>query len=124
MKLPGLSAEGTLRPIAALTRNRITLAGAVLTTSSALTMIGFWIAELLLARAVHPYAGLILFLVLPALFVLGLLLIPIGFLWERRKRKDPLAARVDVREPRVRQALTLLAVATGVNIVLLCTASY
>jgi len=112
-----------LRPVASLTRHPVMLAGAVLTTSSALTMIGFWALELLLARSVHPYAGIILFLALPAVFVAGLLLMPIGaFLARRRAARD--ATTVDLAAPAVRNAVAWVAVATGVNIVLLSTATY
>ena len=73
------------RPLVFLGDNRITLAGAVVTTASAFTMIGFWALEVLQLRRVHPYAGIILFLVLPAFFVLGLLLMPLGIVLKRRR---------------------------------------
>ena len=38
----------------------------------------FWLFEILRERHEHPYAGILLFLILPAIFVLGLLLIPVG----------------------------------------------
>ena len=38
----------------------------------------------------NPYAGLVVFVAFPALFVLGLLLIPLGMWLQRRKlRRDP-----------------------------------
>ena len=114
-----------LTPLVRLGRNTITLTGAVLTTSSALTMIGFWIMEVLLERAVHPYAGIILFLALPAVFVLGLLLIPIGALRERRRqRREPVPRHVDLHDPVLRRVLTWIALATAVNVVLLSAAAY
>ena len=73
-----------LRPLAFLGRNPLTLFGAALTTSSAVTLIGFWIFDVLGGGAVHPYLGLIFYLALPALFVTGLLLMPAGMLWRRR----------------------------------------
>ncbi|HEY7923634.1 MAG TPA: cytochrome C, partial [Vicinamibacteria bacterium] len=57
----------------------------MLTTASAVTMIGLWIVESLQSHPVHPYAGIVLFLILPFVFVLGLLLIPLGVLLQRRK---------------------------------------
>ena len=67
-----------VRPLVFLGENGLTLTGAILTTSSGLTMVGFWLLELLQLRPVHPYAGIVLFLVLPGFFVAGLLLMPLG----------------------------------------------
>ena len=49
----------------------------VLTTSSAITLIGFWMYDFMLPRP-PPYVGILLFLILPGVFVLGLILIPVG----------------------------------------------
>lgn len=113
-----------LRPLASLADNPITFLGTVLTTSSAVTMLGFWFVELLLDRAVHPYAGIILFLVLPGVFLFGLLLIPIGALLRRRRRAAEALRPVDLGAPFARRALTWIALATGLNVVLLSTAAY
>ncbi|HET9805020.1 MAG TPA: hypothetical protein VFP96_17400, partial [Candidatus Acidoferrum sp.] len=45
-----------------LGQNVVTLVGAVLTTSSALTMIAFWVYEVLIPGPPHPYIGILLFL--------------------------------------------------------------
>jgi hypothetical protein len=117
-----------LRPVLALSHNTITLTGAVLTTSSALTMIGFWLLEVLQLRTVHPYAGMILFLALPAIFVLGLLLMPLGVLLRRRRLRRTgeslIAWRLDLADGFVRRAIAWVTLATGVNVVLLSTAAY
>src|SRR5580700_10957420 len=73
------------QPIYFLGQNPITLAGAVITTSTALTTIAFWFYDIFLPGPPHPYIGLLVFLILPGVFVLGLLLIPIG-IWLRRQR--------------------------------------
>src|SRR5262245_8264811 len=130
-------AESTLRTRATLLArllvflgsNRITATGAVLTTASALTMIGFWALEVLQLRNVHPYAGMILFLVLPGVFVLGLILMPLGVLLRRRRlrARGELPAempRIDLGRPEWRKALAFLAVATFANVVILSMASY
>jgi hypothetical protein len=118
-----------LRPLLYLSHNAVTLAGAVLTTSSAVTMVGFWVLEVLLERAVHPYAGIILFLALPGIFVVGLLLMPLGVILKRRRlrRAGDVAApvwRFDLGDSFVRQAIAWVTVATGLNIVLLSGATY
>src|SRR5579871_2699403 len=68
-----------------LTENTISLIGVVLTTSTAVTLIAFWIYDFVLPGPPHPYIGILLFLVLPAFFILGLVLIPIGINVRRRK---------------------------------------
>src|SRR6202140_582364 len=72
------------QPIYFLGQNSVTLVGAVITTSAALTTIAFWFYDIFLPGPPHPYVGLLVFLILPGIFVLGLLLIPIG-IWIRRR---------------------------------------
>ena len=117
------------RPLAYLGQNALTLAGAALTTSAALTMIVFWVAEILRDRPTHPYEGILLFLILPAVFVLGLLLMPAGIFLRRRslKREGGLPSvypHVDFHLADARRALAVVAVLTVVNLILLSTASY
>ena len=76
--------RGRLQPIYFLGQNTITLIGAVVTTSTALTTIAFWFYDIFLPGPPHPYIGLLVYLILPGIFVLGLLLIPIG-IWLRRR---------------------------------------
>ena len=64
MKLPK-GAELWFRPAAYLGNNFISILGAVITTSSALTLIGFWAIDLMGGGNVHPYIGVLLFLILP-----------------------------------------------------------
>jgi len=117
------------RPLAFLGTNRLSLFGAALTTSSALTMLGFWFLEAVSGRAVHPYAGLVLFVALPGLFVLGLILMPLGVWWRRRQLRatGELPATYPVFErglPAVRAALSLVGGLTLANVAILGTASY
>jgi len=118
-----------IRPILALGDNLVTLFGAGLTTASGLTMVGFWGLELLAGRSVPPYAGIILYLILPGVFVAGLLLIPAGALWKRfRTRKPdqpvPVLPRLSFSDPRIRRGLALVAIATAANVVIIAAASY
>jgi hypothetical protein len=73
-----------LQPIYFLGQNTLTLTGAVITTSTALTTIAFWFYEIFLPAPPHPYIGILFFLIFPGIFVLGLLLIPLG-IWLRRQ---------------------------------------
>jgi len=117
------------RPAAYLGRNRLTLAGAVLTTSSAITLIGFWLFDIVSGGTIHPYVGLIFFLILPGVFIVGLILMPIGALWRRlrlsRERRLPLKyPQVDLSAPVIRQMLIWVAGLTFVNVMIFSVASY
>lgn len=78
----------------------------------------------------NPYFGLLLFVAVPAAFVLGLLLIPFGLWLEaRRRRTRPEAPPpdwpvFDLRIARQRRWIALFVALTTVNLVLLSVASY
>jgi hypothetical protein len=122
-------AAAWLRPILFLGDNWATLTGAALTTASGLTMVGFWALEVLQLRRVHPYSGIILFLILPVVFALGLALMPLGIVIRRRRLRasgqlPETFPRFDMAAPMVRRGLTLLAGATVLNVGILSTAAY
>ncbi|HEY6548264.1 MAG TPA: cytochrome C [Vicinamibacteria bacterium] len=112
-----------------LGNNPLSLLGAALTTGAAVTLLWFWILEITSPRSVHPYIGVLLFLILPAVFLLGLLLIPVGLRRQRQKlyREGHLPTaypKVDFHAPVVRNALLVLGGATVVNVALMGTATY
>jgi len=117
------------QPIYFLGQNPITLTGAVVTTSAALTTIAFWFYEIFLPGPPHPYIGLLVFLILPGIFVLGLLLIPLG-IWLRRRslrasgKLPEVFPAIDLGLPVVRRTLEYVAVATMLNLLIFGTASY
>lgn len=118
-----------LRPLLYLGHNPITLLGAVLTTSSAMTLIAFWVMEILHGGPIHPYTGIVFFLVLPAVFVAGLILMPGGALWRRWKlrRAGTLPEsypEFNLRDPLIRRAALWVGLATVANITLLSAATY
>jgi len=76
----------------------------------------------------NPYAGLVVFIMVPALFVLGLLLIPVG-VWRERKREAAGEARptwpvLDLGDPHARRAVIFVVAATIVNCAIVGLASY
>jgi nitrate/TMAO reductase-like tetraheme cytochrome c subunit len=123
----GLRIRDLTRLAFQLGNNWLTLAGAALTTSSAFVLVWFWFMELTDHRQVHPYAGILLFLILPGLFLVGLVLIPLGILRVQRNAKRagqaplPLQA-VDFKHPGVRRLLTVVGVLTFINVSILGTA--
>jgi nitrate/TMAO reductase-like tetraheme cytochrome c subunit len=117
------------RPAAYLGRNPLTLAGAVLTTSSAITLIAFWLFDIVIGGTIHPYVGVIFFLILPGIFVIGLLLMPIGGLWRRWSlvRAGSLPAvypQIDFSAADVRSVFLWIAGLTLVNVIIFSVASY
>ena len=128
MNLPGRIRDRA-QPIYFLGQNPTTLIGAVITTSTALTTIAFWFYDIFLPGPPHPYIGLLVFLILPGIFVLGLLFIPIG-IWLRRRG---LRARgqlpgtfpaIDLSLPVIRRTLEWVTFATMLNLLIIGTASY
>src|SRR5208282_484075 len=128
-----MSSQNTIkdgaRLIYYLSQNTISLIGVVLTTSSAVTLIGFWIYDFVLPGPPHPYVGILLFLLLPSLFILGLLLIPIGILLRRQKLRaagelPSIYPAIDVKTPMVRNGLLFVGMATFLNILIFGFASY
>jgi hypothetical protein len=112
-----------------LARHPVAIAGAVLTTASAVVFIALLIA-VLLGMLSNPYAGLVVFVAIPAVFVVGLLLIPLGMWLQKRKlARDPNAVAddwpvLDFRRARVRQTALLVTALTAVNIVIILLAGY
>jgi hypothetical protein len=120
--------RGIVRPIVYLANNRLSQAGIVLTTASAITILTFYTTEFFGVR-VSPYVGIILFLILPSIFVLGLLLIPIGI--GLRFHQEKLAGRlpseypqIDLASPKLRETFMFIALMTGVNLAIFLTVTY
>jgi NapC/NirT cytochrome c family, N-terminal region len=117
------------QPVYFLGQNPVSLTGAVITTSTALTTIAFWFYDIFLPGPPHPYIGLLVFLILPGIFVLGLLLIPLG-IWRKRRslrssgQLPQSYPAIDLRLPMVRRTLEWVALATVINLLIIGTASY
>jgi nitrate/TMAO reductase-like tetraheme cytochrome c subunit len=106
----------------------LSIAGALLTTGAAAIFIALIIAALF-GMLTNPYAGVVVFVLIPAVFVLGLLQIPAGIWLQRRKlRRDPTAPVewpvLDFGRRRVRRGALLFTALSAVNIVILLVAGY
>jgi hypothetical protein len=110
----------------ALSSHPVAIAGVLLTTVSAVLFISAVAAEMLgLIR--NPYGGLIVYLFIPALFVLGLLLIPLGHWLEARQLRRDGTPREwpvwDFRVPRNRRVALAFTVLTVANLAIISVAA-
>jgi hypothetical protein len=112
-------------------KNALGIAGASLTTISAVLIVSLAVAAAL-GFVGSPYVGIVAFLILPAFFVLGLLLIPLGSHLARRRARlaaergeeiPPLPV-IDLNEARVRRFVVIFMGLTGLNVLILGVAGY
>jgi hypothetical protein len=123
--------RGWLTPLIALSSNSISATGVFLVTAAAI----FWV--FLVAGsfgsghgADNPYTGILLFIIVPAVFFLGLALIPLG-IW-LRWRKEKGSGRVvphevpaiSLKNPRIRRFAIFLLVTTFANVIIASHFSY
>jgi hypothetical protein len=112
-----------------LIRSPISVAGMVLTTVSAVLFLTVFLADLFGFHS-NPYAGILFFLVLPGIFLVGLLLIPLGAWIERRRRASGRAPseihwpRLDLNDPVQRRTAVLVFALTMANAVIVSLAAY
>lgn len=108
-------------------RHPVALAGVIITTVAAVAFLTLLVAELF-GLFNNPYAGLVIFIAVPAIFVFGLLLIPIGIRLQRRAlARDPSTPLdwpvIDLRQSRVRGIVVGVAAITVVNATIVLIAS-
>jgi hypothetical protein len=90
-------------------------------TASGVTIIGYRLVQIVGRPNTNPYLGIIFFMLLSALFVAGLLLIPMGVFLRRRKlqKAGQIPAefsKVDLNDQIFRHDLDIVLVATIVNL--------
>jgi hypothetical protein len=112
---------------AALLRHPLAIAGALTATASAVVF-GALVVAMLAGLLQNPYAGLVVFIAIPACFVLGLILIPLGVRLQRRKlARDASAVDwpvLDFRLASVRRTSLVIAALTAVSVAILLVAGY
>ena len=115
---------------ASITHNAISLIGTALAVAS-LVLIASLFTMQQFGFEGGPYLGILTFLILPMIFAVGLVLIPIGAVLYRRKiRKTPggegalLMPVFDLNVPHTRRWLLIFLGATMVNIIILASATY
>ena len=76
----------------------------------------------------NPYIGLLVFVAVPVLFLVGLALIPLGAWRQKRRRSAGVAAGdwpvIDLRQPRQRTIALLVISLTAVNALIVALATY
>lgn len=111
--------------------NRVSIFGASLAASTIVVVGAYLIWTLILGyQGENPYSGLIFLILLPAILVLGLILIPVGMLLTRRREvkagsggEAPLVS-FDLAEPSHRNALYIFVTGTLIFLVLSAIGGY
>ncbi len=114
--------EGWVKPFVHLADNWISKIGLVLVTTAAVA----WLFVLPIeARegAQHPYLGILFFIILPSIFFVGLVIVPVGIVRKLRmeQRTGRMPAEMPPLEwanPELRRLVKLIGVATILNIII------
>jgi nitrate/TMAO reductase-like tetraheme cytochrome c subunit len=121
---------GFLRFILAMGNHWMSLLGAVICTVTAVFIIIMFLLDSV--NYFHnPYAGIVAFVFLPSVFVLGLVLIPAGMYLARKRRlqageetETERFPKLDFNDPRARHIIAAFSLVTLVNILILSVVSY
>ena len=118
----GLPLRGWLSPVVHLSNNWISLIGVVVVTTATV----LWVLLLpatLRGNVSNPYFGIVLYLVLPAVFIGGLLIIPVGIWlrWRRERvtgRTPTSLPPLNFRNPELRRLALFVVLTSFVNVVI------
>ena len=99
-----------------LTTSWVSLLGTALVTTASFSWL-FVVPLHLRGHAENPYIGILVFLIIPILFVLGLLLIPIGIFLARKKARRGLLQAAD-RRTYLRRLAIFFAITTVLNLII------
>ena len=120
----GPNLRSWLAPFLFFLSNWLSMAGVFLVTGSGILWF-FLLPQLWRHETQNPYIGILLFVGLPAAFIGGLIMIPIGIFLQRRRnaRRDD-SRVIDFNRPEIRRFLIFLGVATMVNLVIASQLTY
>ncbi|MBL8236852.1 MAG: NapC/NirT family cytochrome c [Bryobacterales bacterium] len=122
---PGTRFDALLTPLIRLSRNWVSRAGVFIVTAVAVFFI-FLLPTMFSGAVSHPYLGILSFVVLPGIFVFGLVLIPLGLYLDRR-RGGPQVLEPSERSwsnPMLRRLVMFIGVTTVVNIIIFSQLTY
>lgn len=118
--------------LATFARDPLSLLGAVIATVSSILILTLFGVEMMGWEG-GLYVGILAFMVLPAFFIAGLILIPIG-IWRRRRREAVARATgapvpvdfpiLDFNVPRLRTIAVVVLGLSAVNVVILAMTTY
>ena len=106
-----------------LTRNAISLIGMALAIVAAANILFLFLMDVMSTRS-SPYIGILAYMVMPAFLVLGLLLVPLGMLWERRRRGAQSLPTLDLNQPAQRSTVAFVSSFVVVFLMLSAVGSY
>jgi hypothetical protein len=109
-----------------LFQNWISIAGAVITSVAAVLFVAVFLFDLFGFHS-NPYIGIVFFLVVPAIFLVGLLIVPLGMWRERRRRRAGHQAqwpRIDLNDRHTRRVAFAVVLLTIVNVLIVSLAAY
>jgi len=116
--------------LSSITHNGISLVGTALAVMGLVLIISLFVMEQLGFEG-GPYLGILTYLILPMIFVIGLILIPVGaVLYRRSLRKmpggesTPLLPIFDLNNTKTRRWTMIFLAATMINIVIVAGATY
>ncbi|MEO8658414.1 MAG: NapC/NirT family cytochrome c [Bryobacteraceae bacterium] len=122
-KNPSARFRDWLSPLVYLSNNVISLIGVVIVTSSAILWI-LMLPTMVSGEVDNPYIGILGFFALPAVFIAGLLLIPLG-IWVSTRRGRPVSfPPLDWTNVKLRRLVTFIALTTFVNVLIGAHLSY
>ena len=113
--------------ISVISRSRLSLLGAVIATVALVLFLTLFALELLGFEG-GPYLGILSYLILPIMVVVGVLLMPIG-VWRAKKQeargeKEPPLPVVDFNKPQTRRALATFGLLSLVGVIVLAVGSF
>src|SRR3954466_5814971 len=110
--------DSTTNPVwFVFTRHWLSLAGVALVTSAGISWLFVWPLHIR-SHAENPYAGIVLFLLLPLVFFIGLALIPIGVFLSKRRIREGLAEDGFDRKVALRRLAWFFAIVTVANVII------
>ena len=116
--------------LSSITRNATSLAGTALALASVILIVSLFVIQQMGFDG-GAYLGILTFLILPMLAIVGLIMIPVGnLLWRRKIRKTaagedvPALPVFDLNKPQTRKWTLIFIAITTVNVVILSGATY
>ena len=112
-----------------LTRHPVGFLGAALTTASGVLFLVLFGVDLVGFEG-GPYVGILTFMIVPGIFVFGLVLMPVGvWLTKRRQRREGTTGEenfpvIDLNREAVRKTVLVFFAATLVNVAVMAVATY